>query len=62
MYNDFCDLILEKNKFFKNDMNEKAKVNVYQNVALKFFKANNVFFLNDHSCHLYIFIEVNLFE
>lgn len=43
-------------------MNEKAKVNVYQNVALKFFKANNVFFLNDHSCHLYIFIEVNLFE
>lgn len=44
MYNDFCDLILEKNKYFKNDMNEKAKVNVYQNVALKFLKANNVFF------------------
>lgn len=40
----FATYYLQKN-YFKNDMNEKAKVKIIQDVAPKFLKANEHVFL-----------------
>lgn len=45
MHHDFCDLLFAKKKYFKNDINEKAKVKIIQDVVLKFLKANGNVFL-----------------
>lgn len=41
----FATYYLPKKKYYKNDINQKAKVKIIQDVVLKFLKANGNVFL-----------------